>query len=287
MFYGRTHSYLYYPLAWLDRTTGRSYQPGYYDENGQYYESVVIKEGDKYKNVICECEYCGTKHTMDFTTQQELVCPNCGAPLKVLSNLNDYVEQQTAGVKSSGGTEKKFPVWIPVVIIAAVALLICMVMFTVRMAQNVMGNFYDSGYSSGYDGYGYDSSGYSAPAEEYLSNPEMFGRTVYLDKLDGSAYAISDDGNASYDKVLTWDSSYESYYDPEADCYLWYNTDVYPNVWQYWYEGVSSSYESGWMEYEAGTWYVEDTPGNWYALPDAEPQMWHMEEQDDTLRIEG
>ena len=277
MFYGRTHNYLYYPLAWLDRTTGRSYQPGYYDENGQYYESVVIKEGDRYKNVICECEYCGTKHTMDFTEQQELVCPNCGAPLKVLSNLNDYVEQQTAGTRSGQGAAKTSLKWLPFVIIAAVILLICFAMFAMRTAQSVVSNFYDSGYDSGYSG----------SAEEYLSNPEIFGRTVYLDRLEGNAYAISEDGDASYYKVLTWDSEYESFYDPETECYLWYNTDVYPNVWQYWFEGVSSDYESGWMEYEAGTWYVEDAPGDWFPLEGEEPFMWHIEEQGGTLRIEG
>ena len=52
-----------------------------------------------------------------------------------------------------------------------------------------------------------------------------------------------------------------------------------PNLWQYWYEGISSGYESGWMEFEPDGWYIETDFGEWIELPagtDTE-RLWHME----------
>ena len=58
-YYGRKHSYAYYPEDWTDAETGASYQKGYYDENGQRYENVAFEENGKYKSVVCGCPYCG------------------------------------------------------------------------------------------------------------------------------------------------------------------------------------------------------------------------------------
>ena len=32
--YARRHDYIFYPVAWVDQSTGTSYQAGYYDEDG-------------------------------------------------------------------------------------------------------------------------------------------------------------------------------------------------------------------------------------------------------------
>ena len=82
------------------------------------------------------------------------------------------------------------------------------------------------------------------------SNTDIFGEAVYLKKIDDNTYKMVSESDP-YDLKLKWNSEYESYYSIPDDCYLWYNTDVIPNLWQYWYEGISSDYgDYGWMEYE-------------------------------------
>ena len=112
-----------------------------------------------------------------------------------------------------------------------------------------------------------------------LSNPELFGETLYLKRWNIGGYRFTSDGG-SYDKKLTWDSAEESYYDDESGVWLWYNTDVEPALWQYWYEPISGDYGNyGWMEYEDGKWYIEGSRGNWVLLPkkyDASA-LWYVE----------
>ena len=91
--------------------------------------------------------------------------------------------------------------------------------------------------------------------------------TLYLVRSGKNAYKISEDGFAT-DKTLTWDSSFESFYDSDSDCWVWYNTDVEPPVWQYWYEGISSDFgDYGWMEHDADGWFIEASYGDWIELP--------------------
>ncbi len=115
-----------------------------------------------------------------------------------------------------------------------------------------------------------------------VSNTDIFGSTLYL-KNGTDGYSLSDSGD--YDKVLYWDYSYESYYDKDADCYVWYNTDVSPYLWQYWYKDISSDFgDYGWMEYEEGQWYVEYDDGKWNKLDtDRYDQsvLWHFDNASD------
>ena len=52
-YYGKRHSYAYYPEAWTDAETGVSFEKGYYDENGRRYDDVTFEENGRYKNVVC------------------------------------------------------------------------------------------------------------------------------------------------------------------------------------------------------------------------------------------
>ncbi len=311
MYYGRRHQYIYYPIAWVDSLSGQTYLPGYYDENGNHYGNVAFKEGDKYKNVICKCDYCDSQITMDMTEKQsqELECPNCGAPMKVLSTLDEMENNAAAagngggygnsGAYGSGSTVRSSGIRRFVFIALLIIAVLFVIGFINRAVSSVVNSYsqavqygdnsgYGTGYSdgtgsSGYGDYGTDTyddgSGYPAG----VSNIDLFGRTIYLDKTGEGTYVISDDGNASYDKMISWEASYDSYYDPETDCYIWYNNDVTPGIWQYWYEGISSGYEpSGWMEYdESGVWYIEQDYGDWFELPQSDYAyyLWHIEEQ--------
>lgn len=69
------HDYVYYPVAW--ESEGTSYAAGYYDEDGNHYDSVLIKD----EQTICKCEYCGSSVKIKWEGGAMPNCPNCGAPL--------------------------------------------------------------------------------------------------------------------------------------------------------------------------------------------------------------
>ena len=74
----------------------------------------------------------------------------------------------------------------------------------------------------------------------------------------------------------------EDYYDSKTQCWFWWDTNVSPNQWQYWYEGISSDYgDYGWMEYDDNEqqWYIEVSDGNWQPLPEKydTSNLWHFE----------
>ncbi len=264
--YARRHDYVFYPVGWTDSVTGREYKEGYYDENGQYYEDVAFKTGDQYDNVLCRCEYCGKQSKMTWKENMTLSCPGCGAPLTIVSALDEEEPQQQKAAAGSLSASA----------ISALVIFIVAVVFIIVVAASIFSFSHSSRPDYVYSIDEEDPGYASAP-----DNTEIFGDTIYLDKIDDSTYVISEDGNESYDRKLTWDYGYDSYYDRDSDCYLWYNTDVAPNLWQYWYEGISSDYgDYGWMEYEESGWYIEESDGYWVSLPDFydKSRLWHIEE---------
>ena len=84
-------------------------------------------------------------------------------------------------------------------------------------------------------------------------------------------------------RTVYWNNEYDSYYDPDTDCYFFMNYDMNPPVWQYWFEGVSSKYgeKYGWMEwdYDERCWYVQKSTNSWVRLPEDEytEWLWHMD----------
>ena len=61
----------------------------------------------------------------------------------------------------------------------------------------------------------------------------------------------------------------EDYYDSETECWFYYNEELSPAQWQYWYEGISSNYgDYGWMEFDDNNelWYIETSKNNWEVL---------------------
>ena len=132
----------------------------------------------------------------------------------------------------------------------------------------------ESAYETTYSGY---DGGYDYDSESDIIYDESFDETIALSRTGDQAYSISEGGS---DKTLVWDESADSYYDADTDCWLWYNTDVEPAVWQYWYEGISSDFgDYGWMEHDADGWFIEEDYNSWIPLPDGYDQsgLWYIE----------
>ena len=300
--YGVLHNYVYYPVPWTDAATGREYRQGYYDEDGAYYEDVAFREDGVYKNVLCKCEYCDTITKLDWTESGPLICPQCGGAMKLLSTLDEYTRDpqyetlrnrsdyvdyadRDGGPGEADDLEPKRILGILLAVLVAVLML-------VSLAQSETDSR-DEGYDPEHrpeDGWVYLGNGaygqYGRPdgsiADAPVSNVELFGAVVYLRETAPGVCAITDlPGEAS--RRLIWSYSEDSYYENDSGLWLWYNTDVYPSLWQYWYEPISGDYgdygDYGWMEYEDGVWYIEAEEGDWIPVPasyDTSP-LWHID----------
>ena len=239
-------------MPWIDAGTGRRYDKGFYDENGQYYESVAYAKNGVYTNVICQCPYCDHRSVISLSTTEandrNLKCPNCGGAMEIRSALDEYQSfdsSYSAPVRTrSSRSGLLVLIVMAVIFITAGALVV--------LSRNLL-----------------RPEHYSISQGSYVELPSSdapFGYTVTLGRSGNDSYSITDGGT---DKTLIWDADYESYYDKDSDCYLWYNTDVEPPLWQYWYEGISSDFgDYGWMEHDDEGWWIEADENDWIPLPD-------------------
>ena len=277
-YYGRRHDYVYYPESWVDESTGRSYEKGYYDENGQYYDSVAFEKNGRYENVVCHCPYCDRETILNLdagdASMLNLECPHCGGTMELRSQLDDVLNQAAENTHTYNSAEslegafrnpvrkKKKRVWPWVV--------------GILVALGLYGSFLNAK-----DEYSYQQTGTVEPLtvsqNAAVPNEVLLGDTVYLNSIGGNAYTYAPSGAKSGDRVLKWYSEYDCYYDAASDCYIGYNSDV--GIWQYWYEGISSDYgDYGWMEHYDDGWFIEASNGNWVALPSRydSSRLWYI-----------
>ena len=129
-----------------------------------------------------------------------------------------------------------------------------------------------------------------------VRNSKMFGPIIYLKSIgDGICVEAREEDS---DRKLVWKNDLQCYWNEESKVYIWYNTNMAPPVWQYWYEPISGDFGScGWMEYdyENEGWRIESTAGKWIEVPEkydlsalwridglsASPED-YIEEQDDS-----
>ena len=193
----------------------------------------------------------------DAAEGHSLKCPNCGAPMEIRSELdtilsetpeNTHVYNSEESLRNAFPQKKKTRVW-PIVL--ALMLAFSLVNRVKERLSPEPVQQLPTTVSSG-------STLSLAP----------FGDHLYLEKQeDGSYHVVTDVLRA--DKLLDYERDSDNYYDEASDCWLWYNREVEPAVWQYWYEGISSDFgDWGWMEHDADGWYIEKSAGNWIPLPE-------------------
>ena len=272
----KTHDYSYYPDSWTDSETGKTYQAGYYDEFGNFYEDVVVTPGGVIPTgtkVLCHCEFCDSKFVREWQ-EGELACPNCGGTVKVISHMDEAAPDSGGtymGSSSSGG--KKWGGRIAGIVIA------------VLLAPCFLGGLLEACEDDSDTGTYNSGTEYSSTESTENSENTSFGDKMFLKKSgDGYEITTSDDYSEHVDdpdyKRLVLDDE-GNYYDSETEGYAYYNTDLSPVQFQYWFEGISSDYgEYGWMEYDEDQkrWYIEASEGNWVVLPDSYDQsrLWYI-----------
>lgn len=276
-YYGKQHDYVYYPESWTDQGSGTTYEKGYYDENGQYYADVSFTKNGKYENVVCNCPYCGQDTILNLTADDiaahHLQCPHCGGPMTIKSELDEYLQQPTENTHVYNSEEslrqftetrkkKKRRKW-------WIIGLVLLILYAIGSASE---DSYDNNYDQ------------NQTVQQYTDDSDLssgYGSEIHLRSNGQNSYRYTDSADQSYDKRLVWDSDADSYYDAASECWLWYNTDVEPAIWQYWYEGISSDYgDCGWMEHDSSGWYIEESQDNWIQLPGKYDtgKLWYIED---------
>lgn len=274
----KNHDYMYVNESWMDEATGVTYNKGYYDENGKYYgaDTVAFKKPDGSYEAHYECEYCGTELEANWKEGFYPSCKNCGAEMKktpvfideilnVGNTGTSYNDSYRSSYSVPEKAKKSFVTGLLVkALIGMLAPIVMMVVMYTAMTKSLHSD--------------YDDYTYSEPMqlEEVETNLEIYGTDLYLDEVSPNTYRICTSID-EYEKHLTWDYGAQSYYDYDSNCYLWYNTDVSPNLWQYWYDDIAGDSYYGWMECEGDDWYIETSDTDWALYEGDTSNLWHIE----------
>ena len=263
------HHYVYIPSSWID-DYGHEWQAGYYNEEGTYAKNLNKTDADSpfESSVLCTCEYCG--HSAVYNAEKmdtiNLTCPNCGATMvvssfqdKISETTNDnYTYQEEERIERQRKRSNSMRLFF---IVALVVVFFPIFFNRLHSLTSHYQNYTQPQYTEDYHQQSTNNQ------QQYASNPDIFGNTIYLAKNSNGNYSItSNQSEAKY--VLKYDQYEDSYYCPELDEWFWHNTDVVPSVWQYWTESISGDYgDYGWMEHDSDGWWIEASSGNWIMVP--------------------
>lgn len=264
----KNHDYMYYNESWQDETTGTLYRKGYYDETGTYYdaENIVFKKPDGSYEAHYKCDYCGTDLETNWKEGFYPTCKNCGAEMNktpvFVDEILDLGHVSNTNTRTASRGIPKIVKKLLIAYIGAVFLFQLYGLASVHMLSKVSKEAQKEVQES------------AAPQQE--TNLELFGVVVYLDEISENTYRICS-AQDDYEKYISWNYSVDAYYDSETDCYLWYNTDVSPNLWQYWYDDIAGDNYYGWMECEGDDWYIEVSDSDWKLYEGDTSKLWHIE----------
>ena len=298
---GVHHDYMYYPVDWIERGTGKAYKKGYYDELGTYYENVVIRNGKHFETRLM-CAFCGTEIKLVWDEGALPSCPNCGAAMREdfgSAVFEDEIQPVARTIRVANEPEKIrtyysnyssekswWEAWgkyafIGLAGVAVLCLIIGLIMFEVPSKKKHKPSYSPAGVTGTYSQGGVAASHETTepPTPTPTPTPVYYQKVKIVEDLEDTHY-FSDLG-----KECQRDSS-GRYRDDDSGCYFRLNTDKDLPVWQYWYDGISSEFEKyGWMEYNysEGIWYIEANNNNWIPLPDKydDSGLWHMSKSND------
>lgn len=266
----KNHDYMYVNESWMDEQTGVLYKKGYYDETGQYYDAdnIAFKKADGSYKAHYVCDYCGTEMEADWKEGFYPTCKNCcaemqKAPVYIDEIVNIGNLSAPAYTSGSTGSGSKIVKLLPLIVIW-ITITVFINIFSVLGSLVTSSSYVQEDYS------------YESQEEEMESNLDIYGDIIYLDEISPNTYCICTEQD-DYEKYITWDYGAESYYDYDSNCYLWYNTDVSPNLWQYWYDDIAGDNYYGWMECEGEDWYIEVSDTEWEEYEGDTSQLWHIE----------
>ncbi len=223
---------------------GRHFEEGYYDENGRHYGNMIMAGSE----TVLKCDYCGNSMVYKWAEGDIPVCDKCGAQFKI--DIKDKAQE----TDKNGTMNRSFLQGFPKISVPGkigIGLMLCAMILPFVVIIGAIFMVFNEKHDL-------KSVRYENTSVKNSVYVEEIGRTCYLDG--------------------------EDWYDSKTKCWFYYNDEVSPDQWQYWYEGISSDYgDYGWMEYDMDeeAWYIETDNGNWVHLPaDYDTsKLWHMTDE--------
>jgi DNA-directed RNA polymerase subunit M/transcription elongation factor TFIIS len=161
-FYCASHDYDYYPQEWT-ASDGTHFEEGFYDENGQHYDNVVMIGG----TTMLKCEYCGSRMVYKWQEGSVPICDKCGAQFSI--DITDKKNSNT-GRKSASAQKPMIGK------IAIAVFVLCLSMPVFALAIGLFSGVIPSGSSEG--------TRFKTEAVKNSVYVEEIGRTCYLDGED-------------------------------------------------------------------------------------------------------
>ena len=251
--------YRYYPHGYTDKTDYYN-KPGYYNEvTGKRYDNIIMPGVE---NVVT-CPHCQKQFFHKWgdsdTSPSTVDCPFCDEHITVRDIEKDEFLKSSETYTPEEKKKLRKETMVSVIPKVLGALVIISVLF-----------------AAGYGIYKWIWWAGTHPVETQINQ-----NVPYQEPAVATAKVSSQ--KTLYVEPLGREVPYdgENYYDKETDSYFWFNTDVNPAQWQYWFEGISSQYgDYGWMEFDSNEqqWYVETYSGNWVKYEGDTSKMWHFED---------
>ena len=282
---GRKHDYIFLPQGYTDEETGKEYKAGYYDENGDFYERVIIEAGKNRETLAC-CDFCGTQIKLKWEAGALVSCPNCGAALHEVPDRTIYdhqlrpvpshpvfKERPSRGYYSS---DDGSPYGTLKMSFAIAGLLLIVILVIVVIASMRSTNKKSTPAQVVY----VNSTPAPTPmpdARSYFAHSPILG--------EHRSPIFIKEANASF----KWNDKDKCYYSEDGKYGLRYNEGSYTiqGQFEYWYEEIAYNYKDGmgWMRYNYANdeWSIEIERNNWRKLPEDYERFekWHINKPGD------
>jgi len=302
------HDYVYYPVDWTDEGTRKKFKRGYYDENGVYYENVIIRKGNRYETRAA-CSFCGTELKLKWNEGALPTCPACGAAIhenidgtvieeeiqpvvrtvfthkpnaddKFYGHKTEYNGNNTAF--SGGRRESPTYMWFnngffPLAIFIVIAVIILFITFA-KLGENKNNNKSPKIVAlptmspeelASYEERMATATNTPTPTPKPTEAPGYCVKFTPKEIFADRLY-VEELGRECF-KENSKSNEFVTYSDSESGCVFRFNDKRVPSEWQYYFSDISSQFgDYGWMEYnfKENQWYIEAAANNWIKLPD-------------------
>ena len=239
-FHCAAHDYDYYPKSWTAED-GRYFEEGYYDENGQHYNNMIMAGG----STMLMCNYCGNRMVYTWAEGALPTCDKCGAQLQI--DITDKVENAGGNYISYQREPRRNAL--------KTVLIILGIYIAMRMVAGVVALVF------------LHSHGWTNEQSDTTRSTAAVNNSIYVEEIGRTCYK---DGADWYDS----DTQCWFWYNNEQEPYQW-------QYWYECISSDYGDYGWMEYDMDEGAWFVEVSDGNWVHLPDSydTSKLWHMTDE--------
>ena len=239
-FHCAAHDYDYYPKSWTAED-GRYFEEGYYDENGQHYNNMIMAGG----STMLMCNYCGNRMVYTWAEGALPTCDKCGAQLQI--DITDKVENTGGNYITYQREPRRNALKIVLIILG--------IYIAMRMVAGVVALVF------------LHSHGWMNEQSDTTRSTAAVNNSIYVEEIGRTCYK---DGADWYDS----DTQCWFWYNNEQEPYQW-------QYWYEGISSDYGDYGWMEYDMDEGAWFVEVSDGNWVHLPDSydTSKLWHMTDE--------